>query len=648
MCGIAGVWSKSSRNSSTDLRDMVRKMSNTLQHRGPDGEGVWLDEENGVALGHRRLAIVDLSDNGSQPMISSCGRFVITYNGEVYNSLALSRILEKDGIQLKGHSDTEVLLESCAKWGIEQTLARAVGMFAFALWDRAAKNLYLVRDRMGEKPLYYGWVGDMFVFTSELKTLKKIPEFTGEVDRGAMKLLQRFSYIPSPHCIYKGIKKLPPASMATVRHETKSIGLRSYWDITKQAEISTSKLVNGSEEEVLEVLHSKLSLSVAGQMMADVPLGAFLSGGVDSSLITALMQERSTKPVQTFTIGFHEENFNEAIYAKQVAQILGTEHTEVYLQSSDALAVIPELPQLFDEPFADSSQIPTYLLSKVAKQTVSVCLSGDGGDELFGGYNRYLWGDRMWRVTNNVPKNIRQILAKLITQVPPRRWDQIYGMIELFIPKRARMANPGDKAHKFAGLIVGEGLGDRFLDMVSYWKNVDELAYGGSELATCFSNLSSSSALTGFAQQMMLLDQKSYLPDDLMVKVDRVSMGVSLETRAPFLDHRLIEYAWQLPQEMKIRNGHGKWLLKKLLGRYIPKELVERPKMGFQPPIGQWLRGPLREWSESLLDESRLNQEGYINSSVIQRYWKEHLSGDHNWAGQLWTVLMFQAWLAAQ
>lgn len=649
MCGITGFWIKNSGSSAESLRKTVKIMSDALVHRGPDDCGIWVDENNGLALGHRRLTVIDLSSAGSQPMKSADGRYIIIYNGEIYNYKEIAERLRSKGVGLRGGSDTEVLLEAISVWGVDDTLQQLVGMFAFAVWDRKKNILVLARDRMGEKPLYYGWVNNGFVFASELKAIKRYPGFSGEIDRDSLSLLQRYSYIPSPYSIYKNIRKLPQASLVEINVREKVEKIRTYWDISDKARNGVENIIADDSNAVLSNLHEKLTKTIRGQMISDVPLGAFLSGGLDSSLITALMQECSSKPVKTFTIGFHEAEFDEAIYARQVAQHIGTDHTEIILQASDALSVIPKLPELYDEPFADTSQIPTCLLSSIARNEVTVCLSGDGGDELFGGYNRYLWGDRMRRYMAIMPEPFRRTISALITNVSPRWWDKIYSIIMPLLPDRLGFRNAGNKAHKVANLMLGKGIEESFLDMVSYWRNPNDLVLHSSEPETVFSDTSMRSIFKDYAQRMMYIDQRTYLPDDIMVKVDRASMGVSLETRAPFLDHRLVEFAWKVPVSMKLHKGRGKWLLREMLKKYLPDRLIERPKMGFQPPIGEWLRsGQLRDWGESLLDSNRLKNESFFDSDLVRKCWLEHLTGKKDWTGQLWTVLMFQAWKEAQ
>jgi asparagine synthase (glutamine-hydrolysing) len=523
-------------------------------------------------------------------------------------------------------------------------------MFAIALWDRQEKSLTLARDRMGEKPLYYGFIGGAFVFASELKALTGLPGFKGDIDRGALALLMRHNYIPAPYSIYQGLAKLPPGMWleisADAAHRHSRPTLQAYWSAVEAAMVGAANpLAFASDAEAVDALESELVRSVTGQLMADVPLGAFLSGGVDSSVIVALMQSQSSRPIKTFSIGFREDGYDEAVFAGAVARHLGTEHTELYVSPEDALGVIPRLPTLYDEPFSDSSQIPTFLVAQLARQRVTVSLSGDGGDELFGGYNRYFLAARLWNKINSMPQALRSVAARIALALPPHTWDQIYALAAPFIPINRRWPAPGDKLHKGATLLNCENSTELYKGLVSHWDPSD-IVLEVNEPATLLSG--ALPVLPSFTEQMMLLDAISYLPDDILVKVDRAAMAVSLETRVPLIDHRVFEFAWRLPMHYKVRGGTGKWLLRQVLYKHVPRALIDRPKMGFGVPIGSWLRGPLRVWAENLLDETRLRQEGYFNPAPIRKKWLEHQSGTRNWQYYLWDVLMFQAWLEAQ
>lgn len=646
MCGFAGflMRGKNIANATVVCREMV----NTLVHRGPDDGAVWVDDQAGIALGHRRLAIQDLSPEGHQPMTSASGCFTIVFNGEIYNFLELKQELEKSGVAFRGHSDTEVLLASIEQWGLKIALERFVGMFAFALWDRRKRALTLVRDRMGEKPLYYGWQGKTFLFGSELKALRVHPEWQGKIDRDALALYMRHNYIPAPYSIYRGIAKLLPGTMLSlplnILPGTISDPL-TYWNAKTIAEYSDRNPLLISDEEAIEQLDVLLRRSIREKMLADVPLGAFLSGGIDSSTVVALMQAESSCAVKTFSIGFEEEGYNEAEQAKAIAQHLGTEHTELYVTAKQAMDVILRLPALYDEPFSDSSQIPTFLISEMTKQYVTVALSGDGGDELFCGYNRYQKALAIWNKIGWMPDGERKSLAYLLNAIPIGILDKIFFWIAPILKKYGRPGKAGDKLRKLADVLTIKSPDCLYANLVSHWKNPSMQVLGANEPLTVFTDPSRQAKLKDFATRMMFLDTASYLPDDILCKVDRASMGVSLEARVPLIDHRVVEFAWRLPLSMKIRNGQRKWLLRQVLYRYVPIEMMKRPKMGFGVPIDVWLRGPLREWSEELLNEARLKREGFFNPSPIREKWEEHLSGKRNWHYYLWDVLMFQAWL---
>ncbi|MCT7990058.1 asparagine synthase (glutamine-hydrolyzing) [Laspinema olomoucense] len=647
MCGITGFWDISRQKNPESLEEIAQRMSSTLLHRGPDSGGTWVDENFGIALGHRRLAIVDLSPEGHQPMLSANGRYAIVFNGEIYNFLELRRELEKLGHKFRGSSDTEVMLAAFSQWGLHSAVEHFNGMFAFALWDRQERLLHLGRDRVGEKPLYYGWMGQTFLFGSELKALRAYPQFQAEINRDALALYLRHNCIPAPYSIYQGIYKLPPACLLTVSPTAKASEPIPYWSAKSVAEQGTTYPFTGSDTEAIAQLDALLRDAVGLRMMADVPLGAFLSGGIDSSTIVALMQAQSSHRVKTFTIGFSEASYNEAKYAKAVAQHLGTDHTELYLTPEDAIGVIPKLPTLYDEPFADSSQIPTFLVSELTRQQVTVSLSGDAGDELFGGYNRYCWVSNLWQKMGWIPQDFRKTAGDILTRLSTDSWDQVFTSFDPLLPSQLKQANPGDKIHKLAAVLAVLNEEAMYRHLVSHCKDPESLAIGSSEPLTALTNDQQKPDLPDFTQLMMYLDLITYLPDDILVKVDRASMGVSLESRIPLLDHRVVEFAWRLPLSLKIRNGQGKWLLRQVLSQYVPNSLMERPKMGFAIPIDKWLQGSLRDWAEALLDESRLQQEGFFNPQPIRQKWEEHLAEKRNWQYYLWDILMFQSWLEA-
>ena len=656
MCGLTGIFRPAPR-AGAPVGPLAERMSAALVHRGPDDADVWVDEAAGVALAHRRLSILDLSPTGHQPMTSASGRFVVIFNGEIYNHLELRRELGGGplasgaaGVEVgrgwHGRSDTETLLAAFEAWGVEKALQRAIGMFAFALWDRETRTLTLARDRLGEKPMYYGWLGPSFVFGSELKALRAHPAFEGVVDRGALALFLRHNYVPAPYSIYKDVWKLPPATILTVTGQTREPRLSGYWSARAVAETGAAAPIETSDAEAVSALEELLNDAVAGQMVADVSLGAFLSGGIDSSTVVALMQSQSDRPVKSFTIGFQESGYDEGTHARAVAHHLGTDHTGLYVTPAEARAVIPRLPQIYDEPFADSSQIPTFLVSQLARRHVTVALSGDGGDELFGGYNRYLWAAAMWRRTRRIPNGLRRAAGGLLGSVAPTTWTGMFRRGAALVPERYRFAEAGDKLHKLAEILALERPEEIYRDLVSHWTSRDGVVRGGVEAPTPLTDACEWARLPDFERRMMYLDLVTYLPDDILVKVDRAAMSVSLETRAPLLDPRVVEFAWRLPLPQKIRQGQGKWLLRQLLYRHVPRDLVERPKMGFAVPLGAWLRGPLRDWAEALLDERRLKAEGYLHPGPIRQRWHEHLGGRRNRADELWSVLMFQAWLA--
>ena len=645
MCGIAGFLDSTQSMTRDQLVATARRMTTSLRHRGPDGDGVWVDSARGIGLGHRRLAIIDLSPGGHQPMHSSCGRYVITFNGEIYNFKDLRHQLEALGHNFRGHSDTEVMLAAITQWGVESALEKFNGMFAFALWDRQEKALHLSRDRAGEKPLYYGWAGNTFLFCSELKALHQHPNFRAEIDRGALAAYLRHNYVPAPYSIYKGIHKLPPATFLTIRGNSRDAFPKPYWSAKTAAEDGSAHPFEGNEAEAIDRLDSLLNDAVKIRMEADVPLGAFLSGGIDSSLVVAAMQANSSRPVQTFTIGFQVAEFNEAESAKQVAQHLGTDHTELYVTPEETMAVIPSLPTLYDEPFADVSQIPTFLVSQLARRKVTVSLSGDGGDELFGGYNTYFWGRSVHQSIDWMPRALRRVLADSLSPLSRVDWNTLFDKRQSVLPSRLKQKDLGKVLQKLARILKVDDRETLYEVLQSYWMDPASIVLGAEEKRASLTNGANRTHLRDFVHVMMYLDTVTYLPDDILVKVDRASMGVSLEARVPLLDHRIIEFAWRLPLGMKVKGDRGKGTLRQVLHKYVPESLVDRPKQGFGVPIHNWLRGPLRAWAEDLLSESRLRQEGYFNGTEIRRKWSEHLSQRHDWPAQLWGVLMFQAWL---
>ena len=671
MCGISGIFHGRAGDSS--LPGVMARMSDRLLHRGPDDSGIWVDEPAGLALGHRRLAILDLSPAGHQPMHSACSRYVLAFNGEIYNHLQLRTELEGAGHApaWRGHSDTETLLAGIAAWGLERTLQRCVGMFAMVLWDRQTSTLQLARDRFGEKPLYYGWVLQgaerALVFGSELKALKAYPGFDAPVCREALAQYMRFTAVPAPYSIYQGIFKLEPGCMLSISGAVPSVPVTAprppltlgglsllRWWALGDAVLAGAQNPITDEVEAVNTLEDRLADSVRLQSLADVPLGAFLSGGVDSSTIVALMQRQSSRPVKTFTIGFDEAGFDESPHALAVARHLGTEHQEMRVTAAMAQAVIPCLQDMYDEPFADSSQIPTHLVCKAARQQVTVALSGDAGDELFGGYNRYYLGARIWRQLAWLPPRARQALGATIRSVPVSGWNALGRPVNSVLPAGKGIADVGLKAHKLAARLHSvRDVDDLHLSLVSAWQDPAQVVRGTSAgpavAVPCL--LGDPLPIQGMEAsplRMMYRDSLNFLPDDILCKVDRAAMAVSLETRVPFLDHRVAELAWRLPLHMKIRGNQGKWALRQVLYKYVPRELIERPKAGFAIPVGEWMRGPLRDWAEALLDERRLQAEGYFHPAPIRAKWAEHLSGRFDHTPSLWAVLMFQAWLERQ
>lgn len=649
MCGFVGFLTAGQWARDEAAPGLLARMANTIVHRGPDSAGYWHDTASGIALGHRRLAIVELSPAGAQPMHSACGRYALAFNGEIYNYLDLRR--ELGDLPWRGHSDTETLLAGFSAWGIRATIERCIGMFAIAVWDKKERQLTLARDRLGEKPLYYGWQGQgadaCLLFGSDLAALKAHPAFAAGINRDALALYMRHNAIAAPHSIYQGIHKLSPGCLLTISLAQREPKIEPYWSLAQAAQRGVATPFAGKDAEAVDALEALLKDAVRQQMMADVPLGAFLSGGIDSSTVVALMQAQSKQPVKTFTIGFNEKGYNEAVHAKAVAQHLGTDHTELYVTPQQALDVIPKLPGLYSEPFADSSQIPTFLVSQLARQQVTVSLSGDAGDELFAGYNRYVLTRNLWGKLGRLPQPLRRLGAAGIQALSPASWNALCKPVQPLLPGALRQANMGDKLHKGAAVLNARSVDELYLGLVTHWEP-HGLVLGAIEPLTHLRGNPLPLAGLDEVQRMMALDAITYLPDDILVKVDRAAMGVSLETRVPFLDHRVVEFAWQLPQHLKLRGDVGKWALRQVLYRHVPQKLIERPKMGFGVPIDSWLRGPLRDWAEDLLSESRLQQDGFFNPVLIRQKWAEHLSGKRNWQHHLWDVLMFQAWLKEQ
>jgi len=635
MCGITGFWGKSN-----NVREQVDLMSACLLHRGPDDGGVWSDETVGIGLGQRRLSIIDLSPTGHQPMYSHSDRYVITFNGEIYNHLEL-----RDKLNItrwRGTSDTETLLECISHWGVDKTLKLLVGMFAFGLYDKQEQKLTLARDRFGEKPMYCGYVNGNFVFASELKAITIIPGFSQKIDLKSLQLQTQLAYVPEPYTIYDGIYKLIPGSyLEFTRSEIDRQGYQvpvRYWSAEEAAIYGIKNPISfASDQEAKAALDQMLRKAVKGQMMSDVPLGAFLSGGIDSSAVVALMQQESESPIKTFTIGFKEMGFDEAPYARAVANHLGTDHTELYLGTEDVLAVVGNLSKIYSEPFADASQIPSILVSQLAKTQVTVSISGDGGDELFGGYSRHFLTKRMWGTINKLPMPLRRTVSAMINSLPPKQWDHIYRLLTL----RSSDRLIGDKLYKAAKAVNSYNPQDLYFNLVTYLSGSDIMVYDYdiNDITHPWVNIGTT------LDQMMIYDALTYLPSDILVKMDRAAMSVSLESRIPFLDHHLYEFAWQLDEKYKIRKGVSKWLLREVLYDYVPKKLVNRPKMGFSVPIGDWLRNNLKDWAESLINETRLNEQGLYNTKFVRKIWDEHQSGRKNWEYQLWNILMFQNWL---
>lgn len=641
MCGITGFWDIDTRSNHTERINLIQQMTNTLYHRGPNGNGVWSDENIAIGLGHRRLSILDLSPLGHQPMESANHRYMLAFNGEIYNFKELTTELITLGHSFRGTSDTEVMLAAFTEWGVELAVQKFTGMFAFALWDRQEQTLHLGRDRIGEKPLYYGTVNNTFIFASELKALKVHPHWQGKIDRNALGLFFKYNYVPTPHSIYQNIFKLLPGTILSINRDNIQMlpQPKSYWSLRKIVETGLKTPFDGTESAAINRLEELLKDTISHQIVSDVPIGAFLSGGVDSSTTVAIMQSISTQSVKTFTIGFTEEFYNEAPYAAIVAKHLGTNHTELYVTPAEINAVIPKLSAIYDEPFADSSQIPTILVSQLAKSQVTVSLSGDAGDELFGGYNRYFLGEKFQRNILPTPAILRRIGSSVISSLSPQQWDKLVKSLGIKYP------TPGDRLHKFSSILGCVNEWSFYDQLVSCWQNDQNPVIGATNAHHPLVNYDSSYLSGGFTSEMMLADTLTYLPDDILVKVDRASMSVSLESRIPFLDQQIIEFAWNLPMSMKLRDNQTKWILRQVLYKYVPKEMIERPKQGFGIPIDRLLRTSLHDWAESLLDRHKIESAGYLNYPLIRQKWEEHQSGLRNWQHHLWSVLMFQSWI---
>ncbi|WP_397473709.1 asparagine synthase (glutamine-hydrolyzing) [Pusillimonas sp.] len=651
MCGLTGFHSQTRTDS---LSSTAMRMAQALTHRGPDDSGIWTDPHCGLALAHRRLSVLELSQAGHQPMISHEERHVVVFNGEIYNHLQLRDRLEKENRapNWRGHSDTETLLACAGAWSLEEMLKSLTGMFAFALWDRKNKELVLARDRMGEKPLYWTWAGDTLIFGSELKALQLHPAFKADVSRPALASFMRHGYIAAPHSIYEGVYKLAPGHSLVLplsRPEAaRTARPRSYWSVAETAAAGLANPLDGTPDDAVDALEAELSRAIGGQMLSDVPLGAFLSGGIDSSLVVALMQARASRPVRTFTIGFDDTRYDEAPHAATIAAHLGTDHTELYVRPEDALAVIPTLSAVYDEPFADSSQIPTLLISRLTRQHVTVALSGDGGDELFGGYNTFKFAPGLWRRIQRIPAPLRGIGASLLTRVPPSGWDATLGRLRgAALGGRGRNID-GDKLHKLSSLLSSSHDREFYRRLSSHWVQPEELVRDATEASTPLMDSSFLAQADCFEHYMMAASTNMYMPDDILVKVDRAAMAHSLEVRVPMLDHRVVELAWRMPLTWKIRENEGKWPLRQLLYKHVPRSLIERPKKGFSIPLADWLRGPLRDWAEALIEPGRLASEGYLHSAPIQRAWRQHQEGEQDHSSRLWCVLMFQSWLREQ
>jgi asparagine synthase (glutamine-hydrolysing) len=644
MCGITGFYEFKSKRGKEALVEIGKDMADSLAHRGPDADGLWQDPVVPLVLTHRRLSIIDLSAQGAQPMMSASERYVITFNGEIYNFLSLRKELEDTAkVTFRGHSDTEVILAAIDHWGLNLTLQKMNGMFALVIWDRREKELHFVRDRLGKKPLYVGWSGNALVFASELKALRAHPDFKPEIRRDVLALFMRYAYVPAPHCIYENVWSLPAGFRLTLDVDQAKVGsdlqslMKPYWHHLRVLEEARGLSLDKSDKDIADEFESLLSLCISERMVSDVPLGAFLSGGIDSSAVVALMQKQSDRPVKTYSIGFKEAGFNEAEHAAKIASHLGTDHHEMMLSADDARSLVPYMAGMYDEPFADISAIPTFLVSQFARKDVTVALSGDGGDEMLGGYNRHIVGPKLWKRMKLMPAPMRRTIANTITGVSTSTWDKLLAPIS---------PQGGERIHKAASVMAMKSQDEVFERLMSHWHDPYTLVKHAPETHTL---LSISEWQAGedlsFAERMMYGDALSYLPNDILTKVDRASMAVALEARAPLLDRRIYEYVWRLPEKVKIRNGRGKWLLREVLSRHVPREMFERPKQGFTMPAGEWMRGSLKDWAEDLINETRLKDEGYMEPSLIRKVWDEHQAGQGQHTGKLWNVLMFQSWL---
>lgn len=647
MCGITGVFT--AKNFS-DYQSALHQMTDVIVHRGPDAQGHWFDQDSGVGLGHRRLSILDLSEAGAQPMFSVSGRYVVVFNGELYNHNTLRKELEQLNVapQWRGHSDTETLLAAIEVWGLEQTLRKSTGMFAIALWDKQERKLLLARDRAGEKPLYYGIHQQAFLFGSELKSIKKSPGFKGEIDRNVLALYFQYNAVPDPYCIYKGFYKLRPGSILEITQKNITANQLpkpvTYWSLAEAATRGLNNPFVGSDEEAVNHLDKLIGESIQEQSIADVPLGAFLSGGIDSSTVVAMMQAQSAKTVKTFTIGFDVARYNEAEHAKRVANHLGTEHYEMYVSPKQAMDVIPKLPSIYCEPFSDSSQVPTFLVSQLASQHVTVSLSGDAADELFGGYGRYQLSQGMWGKISKVPAPLRKVAYSVLQSLNPAQWDGVLNLFRWGMPADLKNFASGHRLHKFSELLKLNTMPELYQQLVTHWAG-DGIVLGGKPLPVVYTDNSLLPEGLDQTADLMFRDILGYMCSDILVKVDRAGMANSLETRVPFLSPDLLEFSQSLPMKYKIRDGKAKWILRQVLYKYVPKNIIERPKMGFGIPVNEWLMGPLKEWAEELLNEKNLTEQGFLNVTAVRQKWKEHSEGSRDWAYLLWDVLMFQAWL---
>jgi asparagine synthase (glutamine-hydrolysing) len=645
VCGIAGLYDPRASSGALELGELTAAMAGVLAHRGPDDRGSWVDEEAGIALSHRRLAVVGLGVGGHQPMCSAHGRWVVNYNGEIYNTGELRTVLRRQGLRFEGSSDTEVLASALEQWGIAETLERIEGMFAFAAWDRRLRRLYLARDRFGEKPLYYGWVGRHFAFGSELKALRTLPGFDLEVDRRAVVEFLRRSCVPAPSCIYRGLAQLRPGSFVAVGGEARVGTLpapEDYWSAHEAVLRARARPLEAEPAELVTPLESTLSASVAARMVADVPVGALLSGGIDSSLVVALMQHHSTRAVRTFNVSFPDAAYDESTEAAAVASHLGTEHTTVPVAETDVLAVVARVPEVWDEPFADSSQLPTLLVSEAARCSVTVALSGDGGDELFAGYNRHAWLERIWHVAGPVPRSLRSGIGAAMRFAPAAAVESMARAL----PATRQVRLPADKISKLGLVLQARDIEDAYEALVSHRRDPEALVVGAGgdpsgRPGTGFAH----SELASPTEHMLWADLVTYLPNDILTKVDRAAMSVSLETRMPFLDRAVLDLAWGLPPTAKLNGGVTKWIVRQVLHRHLPPSLVERPKMGFGVPIGSWLRSALKPWAEDLLSEQALRRHGLLDPVAVRRAWRLHLSGRRDLGYELWDLLMLQAWM---